>query len=240
MTAVNQPAGSVTLVFTDIEGSTKLLSEFGTEPYREALAEHRRIVREACARYSGYEVDYEGDAFFYAFASAGDAVSAVSEAMDGLKEGPISIRVGIHSGEPELDPPKYVGMDVHRAARIMSSAHGGQVVLSPSTVSLLEPGAFTLRELGEHRLKDLAEPVAIYQLGYDSPPRNSAEAQFRFPRARRRIFNPLHAAGPARHADICSVSWTRSGGIGRSSSISKRARYGLNRKIRSRLRPVTS
>ena len=140
MTAVPQPSGTVTLVFTDIEGSTRLLDELGTDAYRDALAEHRRIVRDACARYEGYEVDYEGDAFFYAFATAQAAVAAVSEAMSGLDGGPIRIRVGIHTGDPALDPPKYVGIDVHRAARIMSAAHGGQVVLSPTTVSLLEPG----------------------------------------------------------------------------------------------------
>ena len=112
------PIGQVTLVFTDIEGSTKLLEALGTQDYRNALAEHRRIVREACARFHGYEVDYEGDAFFYAFSSASAAVSAVSETMAGLASGPISIRVGIHTGHPELDPPKYVGMDVHFAARI--------------------------------------------------------------------------------------------------------------------------
>ena len=132
MTAVAQPSGTVTLVFTDIEGSTRLLDELGVDAYREALAEHRRIVRDACARHDGYEVDYEGDAFFYAFATAQAAVGAVSEAMSGLDGGPIRIRVGIHTGEPALDPPKYVGIDVHRAARIMSAAHGGQVVLSPT------------------------------------------------------------------------------------------------------------
>ena len=137
MTVVEQPSGTVTMVFTDIEGSTRLLEELGTEAYREALAAHRDVVRAACARYQGYEVDYEGDAFFYAFATAQAAVSAVSEAMQGLDGGPISIRVGIHTGEPALDPPKYVGLDVHRAARIMSAAHGGQVVLSPSTVACL-------------------------------------------------------------------------------------------------------
>ncbi len=122
-------------------------------------------MREAFGAHRGYEVDYEGDAFFYAFASAQAAVSAVGEAMVGLAEGPIRIRVGIHTGEPALDPPKYVGMDVHRAARIMSAAHGGQVVLSPSTVSLLEPGSFELRDLGEHRFKDLSAPERVFQLG---------------------------------------------------------------------------
>jgi predicted ATPase/class 3 adenylate cyclase len=169
------PSGTVTLVFTDIEGSTRVLAELGTEAYRAALAEHRAIVREACARYSGYEVDYEGDAFFYAFSSAQEAVSAVSETMAGLEAGPIAIRVGIHSGTPALDPPKYVGLDVHVAARVMSAAHGGQVVCSASTAELLsppgsEPRAFALTDLGEHRLKDLPEPVSLYQLGEGSFP----------------------------------------------------------------------
>ena len=84
---VEQPSGTVTLVFTDIEGSTRLLQELGRERYQEALAEHRRVVREACARHGGYEVDYEGDSFFYAFQSAGDAVSAVAEARSGLASG---------------------------------------------------------------------------------------------------------------------------------------------------------
>jgi predicted ATPase/class 3 adenylate cyclase len=160
-----QPSGTVTLVFTDVEGSTRLLDELGADSYREALGEHRRVVRAACSRHQGYEVDYGGDAFFYAFASAQHAVSAVSEAMVGLETGPIRIRVGIHTGEPALDPPKYVGMDVHRAARIMSAAHGGQVVLSPSTVSLLESGSFELIDLGEHRFKDLSAPERVFQLG---------------------------------------------------------------------------
>ena len=160
-----QPSGTVTLVFTDVEGSTRLLEELGTDAYRGALAEHRRVVRAAFGTHEGYEGDHEGDAFFYAFASAQAAVSAVSGAMVGLGEGPIRIRVGIHTGEPALDPPKYVGMDVHRAARMMSAAHGGQVVLSASTVALLQPGSFELRDLGEHRFKDLRAPERVFQLG---------------------------------------------------------------------------
>jgi len=165
MSEVRQPSGRVTLVFTDIEGSTRLLERLGADAYREALAGHRGIVRGACARHQGYEVDYEGDAFFYAFASAGQAVAAVSDAMAGLAEGPIRVRVGIHTGEPILDPPKYVGLDVHRAARIMSCAHGGQIVLSPQTVALLDPDSVPLTGLGTHRLKDFAEPVSLFQLG---------------------------------------------------------------------------
>jgi predicted ATPase len=157
------------MVFTDIEGSTKLLKELGTAAYQQALARHRDLIRKVCRREEGYEVDYEGDAFFYAFSSAQQAVSAVSEAMAGLAEGPTRIRVGIHTGEPQLDPPKYVGMDVHLAARIMSAAHGGQILLSQQARDELEAG-FELRHLGEHRLKDIEGPVAIFQLGDASFP----------------------------------------------------------------------
>jgi hypothetical protein len=165
---VEQPSGMVTLVFTDIEGSTRLLRELGQEAYRGALAAHRGIVREAFGSRRGYEVDYEGDAFFYAFSSATEALEAVEQAMGGLADGPIRLRVGIHTGKPGLDPPKYVGMDVHTAARIMSAGHGGQVLLSKASRDLV--GA-ELRDLGEHRLKDILEPVWLYQLGDgDFPP----------------------------------------------------------------------
>jgi len=157
-----QPSGTVTLVFTDVEGSTRLLRELGRDAYRDALAAHRRVVREAFVRHAGYEVDYEGDAFFYAFPSASGAVAAVSEAMERLAGGPIRIRVGIHTGQPLLDPPKYVGIDVHLAARVMSVGYGGQVLLSKSTRDLV---AVDARDLGEHRLKDLDDPVWLYQVG---------------------------------------------------------------------------
>ena len=162
-----QPAGSITLVFTDVEGSTRLLHELGGDAYRDALAEHRRVVREAFA--AGYEVDEEGDAFFYAFPTAGSAVAAVEQAMRALERGPIRIRVGIHTGEPILDPPKYVGLDVHRAARVMAAGHGGQVLLSESARALLDDGVL-VRDLGEHRLKDLSGPQRLYQLGADAFP----------------------------------------------------------------------
>ena len=159
-----QPAGSVTFVFTDIEGSTRLLRELGDDLYRSALSEHRRIVREAFA--AGYEVDEEGDAFFYAFSTARSAVAAVERAMRGLEPGPIRIRVGVHTGEPVLDPPKYIGLDVHRAARVMAAGHGGQVLLSEATRALLDDGV-VVRDLGEHRLKDFDQPVVLFQLGTD-------------------------------------------------------------------------
>jgi predicted ATPase/class 3 adenylate cyclase len=164
MSPVAQPAGTVTLVLTDIEASTRLLAELGQARYRDALAEHREAVREAFGRNGGYEVDNQGDSFFYAFPTATGAVGAVRNAMAALEGGPISIRVGIHTGEPALDPPKYVGLDVHTAARIMAAGHGEQVVLSQSTRDLLDD-SFTLSDLGEHRLKDLSGPRRLYQLG---------------------------------------------------------------------------
>jgi class 3 adenylate cyclase len=164
METVAQPSGTVTLVFTDIEGSTRLLAELGEARYLDALTEHREAVRGAFARHGGYEVDTEGDSFFYAFASAIEAVKGVGEVMGVLEGGPIAIRVGVHTGEPGLDRCNYVGMDVHVAARIMAAGHGGQVVLSDSTRELLDD-SFVVSDLGEHRLKDLSGPRRLYQLG---------------------------------------------------------------------------
>src|SRR5262245_18325662 len=104
--STGQPAGTVTLVFTDIAGSTRLLETIGTQAYRTAFEEHRTVVRRAFAAHGGFEVDNEGDGFFYAFSSAQTAVSAVGEARAALEPGPIGIRVGIHTSEPALDPPK--------------------------------------------------------------------------------------------------------------------------------------
>jgi predicted ATPase len=160
----------VTLVFTDVEGSTVLLDSLGAEAYRRALADHGLGLREVFDAHSGYEVDDAGDGHFYAFASASEAVTAEAQAMVSLADGPMRIRVGVHTGEPVLDPPKYVGADVHKAARIMSAAHGGQVLLSGATRELV---ATDVLDLGRHRLKDFAEPVPLYQLGSDRfpPPR---------------------------------------------------------------------
>jgi predicted ATPase len=162
VTTAEQPSGTVTLLFSDVEGSTRLLGELGAEGYREALGEHRRLLRQAFERHGGYEVDYDGDAFFVAFGNAGAAVRAAEEAQAALGDGPIRVRMGLHTGTPLVDPPKYVGMDVHLAARVMSAGHGGQVLLSQATRELVDAD---VRELGEHRLKDLDEPVSLFQLG---------------------------------------------------------------------------
>src|SRR5437016_2331164 len=156
------PSGTVTFLFTDIEGSTRLLQELG-DAYAEALAEHRRVLRDAFACHGGVEVDTQGDAFFVAFARASDALAAARAAQTALT-GPIRVRVGIHTGEPVVTDEGYVGMDVHRAARVMAAAHGGQVLVAQPTRDLLGK-QYELRDLGEHRLKDLESPDRLYQLG---------------------------------------------------------------------------
>ena len=157
------PSGTVTFLFTDVEGSTSLLNEIGAPEYAETLARHRAVIREACARHNGAEVDTQGDALFVAFPTAPGALAAASEAQDGLAAGPIRVRMGLHTGTPLLGEEGYVGVDVHRAARIAAAGHGGQVLVSSSTAALANGEA--LRDLGEHRLKDLAAAERIFQLG---------------------------------------------------------------------------
>jgi class 3 adenylate cyclase len=163
------PTGTVTFLFTDVEGSTQLLDEHGAA-YAELLAEHRRALREAFARHGGVEVDTQGDAFFVAFARASDAASAAHDARTAIEAGPIRVRMGIHTGEPIVTDEGYVGLDVHRAARIAAAAHGGQIVLSEATFRLLDADS-EVRDLGEHRLKHLARAERLFQLGDgDFPP----------------------------------------------------------------------
>src|SRR5215210_3204497 len=157
------PAGTVTFLFTDVEGSTKLLHELGAEAYADALAEHRGVLREAFRAQGGVEVDTQGDAFFVVFSTAPGALQAAADAREALERGPIRVRMGIHTGTPHQAEEGYVGHDVHRAARIAACGHGGQVLVSATTASLLQPDG--LHDLGEHRLKDLSAPERIYQLG---------------------------------------------------------------------------
>lgn len=198
------PAGTVTLLFTDIEGSTKLLQQLGDD-YSLLQAEHQRIIRAACRAWDGYEVDTQGDSFFFSFQRAADAVAAAVEAQrqlaevssqrsvassqrsvvssqmaDGGVEAPESsivnrqssvvlrIRMGIHTGEPQLvDGCRYIGLDVNRGARIAAAGHGGQVLLSQTTRDLVDgslPEGVTIKDMGEHRLKDLRRPRRLYQL----------------------------------------------------------------------------
>jgi predicted ATPase/class 3 adenylate cyclase len=160
------PSGTVTLLFTDIEGSTRLAQELGEERFNAALSEHRRVLREAFQANGGIELRTEGDSFFAAFASARKAVAAAAQAQCELTSGPLRVRIGLHTGEPLRVEHEdgYVGVDVHCAARICASGHGGQVLLSQATRNILDDDV-ELRDLGEHRLKDFSEPVEIYQLG---------------------------------------------------------------------------
>jgi predicted ATPase/class 3 adenylate cyclase len=167
------PSGTVTFLFTDVAGSTKLLQEHGAG-YADLLDAHRVAVRAALARHSGVEVDTQGDAFFAAFGRASDAVAAADEITESLGDGPVRVRIGIHTGEPLVTHEGYVGLDVHRAARIAAAAHGGQVVLSRTTRDLL---GSDLRDLGEHRLKDLVEAERLFQLGDgEFPPLRTLDA----------------------------------------------------------------
>ena len=159
------PSGTVTFLFTDIEGSTRLLHELG-DRYADVLAEHRRVLRDAFARHSGVEVDTQGDAFFVAFARAKDALAAAVETQTALEKGPVRVRMALHTGEPLVTDDGYVGMDIHTGARIAAAGHGGQVLLSQTTRQLVDAD---VQDLGAHRLKDVAEPL----------PTRSATARFR-------------------------------------------------------------
>jgi predicted ATPase/class 3 adenylate cyclase len=163
------PTGTVSFLFTDIEGSTKLLHELGPAAYDDTLAGHHRVLRDAFGRHGGVEVGTEGDAFFVAFPTAEGALRAAAAAQEGLTSGPIRVRMGLHTGRPHLGREGYIGEDVHKAARVAASAHGGQVVLSRETWEFLGD-SFAVTDLGEHRLKDFAEPVWIFQLGSERFP----------------------------------------------------------------------
>jgi class 3 adenylate cyclase len=166
------PGGTVTFLFTDIEGSTRLLRELG-DAYASVRADHHRILRHAAQVRGGREVDNQGDAFFFVFARARDAVLAAADAQHGLAahrwpEGvEVRVRMGLHTGEPHVGDEGYLGLDVVKAARICAAAHGGQVLLSQTTRALIagdEPEGVGVLNLGEHRLKDLERREPLFQL----------------------------------------------------------------------------
>jgi class 3 adenylate cyclase len=172
------PSGTVTFLFTDIEGSTRLLRQLG-ERYEVVLADHQRLLRAAFAEHGGREIDTQGDSFFVAFGRAKDAVSAAVAGQRALAEhewpeaAEVRVRMGIHTGEPVVGEERYVGLGVHRAARVASAGHGGQVLLSNATRDLVEddlPAGVVLRDLGQHRLKDIDRPERICQLTVEGLP----------------------------------------------------------------------
>jgi class 3 adenylate cyclase len=166
------PSGTVTFVFSDIEGSTGLLKRLG-EGYGELIAEHRRIVRETLGAHDGVEIDTQGDAFFYAFARARDAVAGAVAVQRAHAERTwpggeqVRVRMGLHTGEPAVGAEGYLGVDVVRAARLAATGRGGNVLLSETTRALLGsslPDGVSVHALGERQLKDIDEPERIYEL----------------------------------------------------------------------------
>jgi predicted ATPase/class 3 adenylate cyclase len=169
------PTGTITFLFTDIEGSTRMLQTLG-DGWVTVLEEHNRLLRTAIREAGGLDVRTEGDAFFAVFRSAASAVTAAASAQRAVaahhwpSDAPVRVRMGMHTGEGTAGGDDYVGLDVHRAARIASAAHGGQVLVSAATAELvgsLLPDGLRLHDLGKHRLKDLARPERIYQLRID-------------------------------------------------------------------------
>ncbi len=202
------PAGTVTFLFTDIEGSTDLLNRL-RDRYATLLAEQRRILRAAFDNWDGQEVDTQGDAFFVSFPRARDAIEAAVEIQGALAEHSwpesvqVRVRMGLHTGEPLVADGGYVGMDVHRAARIAHAGHGGQVLLSETTTALVRdelPAGIGLKDLGEYRLKGFKRPEHIYQLSMPGSPVD---------------FPPLSAQATARH----NLPYHQSAFIGREREI---------------------
>jgi class 3 adenylate cyclase len=174
------PGGTVTFVFTDIEGSTRLLQELG-DAFAEVSREHRRLVRAAFGERGGTEIDTQGDSFFFSFSRARDAVAAAVAAQRALRDhswpggAELRVRMGLHTGEPNVGDEGYLGIDVVRAARISAAGHGGQILVSETTRALLGnhlPDGVQVHDLGEQKLKDI-QHEHIYELSVDGAPAES-------------------------------------------------------------------
>jgi predicted ATPase/class 3 adenylate cyclase len=226
------PTGTVTMLFSDIEGSTALLSRLG-DRYGQALSDHRALMRAAFAACHGREISTEGDSFFVVFGSAVDAVACALAAQrvlvghDWPGGDAVRVRMGLHSGEPARYEGGYIGMDVHRAARIAATAHGGQVVLSEVTLQLASPlpTGISVRDLGFHRLKDITAAERIWQLAGpglrpDFPPLKSLGAQTSLPLpatplvGRDEDLERLHAI--LARPEVRLVTLTGPGGVGKT------------------------
>ena len=187
------PGGTVTFLFTDIEGSTRLLKQL-REAYGELLDDHRRLLRTAFEEADGHEIDTQGDAFFVAFSRVKDAIAAAVAGQRALaahswpQDVGVRVRMGIHTGEPSVGADRYVGLGVHRGARICAAAHGGQVLLSNASRAVAEddlPDGVRLRDLGPHELKDLDRPEHLFQLvtpdlPADFPPPRTGQPTFAY------------------------------------------------------------
>jgi class 3 adenylate cyclase len=175
----NLPSGTVTFLFSDIEGSTSLLKQVGDEEYADLLRTHRRIVRETFGLYHGQEIDTQGDAFFYSFHRAREAVAAAVAVQRQHNEEAwpqgvtVRLRLGLHTGEPAVGEDGYTGLDVVRASRIAAVGRGGQVLLSDTTRAIVAgdlPEGVTIRSLGDRRLKDIDQPEPLHELNIEDVP----------------------------------------------------------------------
>jgi class 3 adenylate cyclase/DNA-binding NarL/FixJ family response regulator len=196
------PGGTITFLFTDIEGSTRLLKRLGDD-YALVLAEHHRLFRALIDEHGGHEVDTQGDAFFVVFPRAKDAVAVALAGQRAVaaqlwpQQADVRVRMGMHTGEPALAAERYIGLGVHRAARICSAAHGGQILLSDATYAVLADEMLPdlrFRDLGEHTLKDLDRPERIYQLTAPDLPSD---------------FPPLRGTGASSHEEAAAASGER-------------------------------
>jgi class 3 adenylate cyclase len=169
---VSLPSGTVTFVFSDVEGSTALLKQLG-DRYADVLSDHRRLMRDSFGAHGGVEIDTQGDAFFFAFPRARDAVTAAVEAQrahahhDWAEAADVRVRMGLHTGEPAVGSEGYLGLDVVRAARLCTAGKGGHVLLSDTTRALVGsslPDGVSIFPLGERRLKDLDQPERVFEL----------------------------------------------------------------------------
>lgn len=224
------PSGTVTFLFTDMEGSTRLLKELGGR-YSDVLGAHHRILREAFAAHGGHEVDNQGESFFVAFRRAKDAVAAAVDIQrdlaahdwpDGVS---VNVRMGLHTGEPRVGEQRYVGLGVHKAARIGAAGHGGQVLLSRTTRELVEdelPPGVTIRDLGERRLKDIDRPERLSQLVIEGLPSEFAPLKtldVELKRRRRRMYAGSALIGVLAAAVAIPVFALGQGGGGGSADV---------------------
>ena len=219
------PTGTVTFLFTDIEGSTRLLQELGEE-YAGVQDEHGAILRKAISEGDGREIRTEGDSFFAVFPTALGGLRAAVAAQRGLDSQqwahgrPLRVRMGLHTGEGRLGGDDYLGIDVNRAARIAAAGHGGQVLLSDATRALVAqdlPDGVGLRDLGDHRLKDLALPVRIFQLSIEGLPESSPNSRPSMPARPTSLSNSRASWGGSgswsgRRSSWLSTGWSLSQG----------------------------
>jgi len=229
------PRGTVTFLYTDIEGSTLLLRELGRDRYGDALTAHHQILEAAVAAHQGRVVDTQGDSFFVAFGTAADAVAAAVDAQRELAahtwpdDKAVKVRMGLHTGEPKVGAERYVGVGVHKAARIGAAGHGGQVLLSSTTKELAEeelPAGVSIRDLGDRRMKDLERPERIFQLeiaGLESKFAQLQTLDLELRRKRRRMYAGSALIGVLAAAVAIPIFAFGAGGSGRGQLVSANA-----------------